>query len=172
MRAFLVAALILTSCTLPQVMPEAVNTEFKPTGEVIMYGRTASFDAVRVRSTECNLARRTDNSWGGTLNKEPFDVSDYGNSLRGANFTLNREISDPGHTVITGQFQGRIYRFEVDDQKAMIRAPSASRTWGGKNKTPNGTTYGPEGDLQLKGEAGDDSPPWPQLGLAFICAMH
>ena len=172
MRTLMLSALILASCTLPQTRPEALNTEYKPSGEVIVYGRTASFDAVRVRSTECNLVRRTDDSWGGTLNKEPFDVTDYGESLRGANFTLNREASAGGRTIITGQFQGRIYRFEFDDQKALIRAPGQSMNYGGRQPGPNMTVYGPGGELQLKGEAGAESPPWPQFGLALICMMH
>lgn len=172
MRSPLIVALLLCSCSFPTVMPEALNTEFKPTGEVLVYNRTVSFDAVRVRSPECNLSKRTDGSWGGTLNQRPLDVNVYGEKVRGVDFTMTREQSDANHLVITGQFQGRIYRFELDDQKAIIRGPSASMNYPGRQVSPNQTTYGGQGNFQLRGEAGAENPPWPQIGFAFMAMMH
>jgi hypothetical protein len=173
MRSSAVAALLVfSSCTFPTVVPEALNTEFKPKGEVIAYGRTVSFDEVRVRSPHCNLSKRTDGSWGGTFNERALDVSVTGDRVRGVEFTLSREMSEANKLVITGQFQGRIYRFELDDKQALIRGPSASMTFPGRQVSPAGAVYGPMGNLQLKGEAGSDMPPWPQIGFALMAMMH
>jgi hypothetical protein len=173
MRLVAVAAVVaLSSCTFPTVVPEALNTEFKPTGEVLAYNRTVSFDQVRVRSPHCNLAKRTDGSWGGTFNERALDVSVTDDRVRGVEFNLTREMSEGNKLVITGQFQGRIYRFELDDKQALIRGPSQSMTYPGRQVTPTETVYGPMGNLRLKGEAGGETPPWPQIGFALMAMMH
>lgn len=173
MRPSLVAAVLaLSACNLPKVVPEALNTEFKPTGEVILYNRTASFDAYRVRSPKCNLSKRTDGSWGGVLAERPVDVSVTDRRISGVELMLSREMSEDDKVVITGQFQGRIYRFELDDKRAIMRAPNNAFTLDGRQVGPQQTTYGPRGDLQLKGEAGADSPPWPQIGFALMAMMN
>lgn len=173
MRALIaVVAVVASSCSFPTVVPEALNTEFKPTGEVLLYNRTVSFDAVRVRSPICNLAKRTDGSWGGTLNAAPLDVSVTENRVSGVNFSITREMSEGNKQVYTAQFQGRIYRFELDGEQAMIRAPSKSMTLPGRQVGNNQTTYGPMGNLQLRGEAGTETPPWPQFAFALMAMMH
>lgn len=173
MRAsLLVAVVALTSCTFPTVVPEALNTEFKATGEVLLYNRTVAFDAYRVRSPKCNLSRRTDGSWGGTLSERPIDVSVTDTRISGVEFMLTREQSEGNKMVITGQFQGRIYRFELDDNQALIRAPNNSFTLQGRQVSPTQTTYGPQGNLQLRGEAGSENPPWPQIGFALMAMMN
>ncbi len=173
MRAPLTVALLaLSSCNFPTVAPEALNTEFKATGEVLLYNRTASFDAYRVRSPKCNLSKRTDGSWGGVLAERAVDVSVTPNRISGVDLLLARDISDPGKIVYTGQFQGRIFRFEFDEKRAILRAPSLSFTLDGKQTGPQQTTYGPQGNLQLRGEAADENPPWPQLGLALMAMMN
>lgn len=173
MRASLiVATLALTACNLPTVVPEALNTEFKATGEVLLYNRTAAFDAYRVRSPKCNLSKRTDGSWGGVLAERPVDVSVTDRRISGVELMMTRELSDENKLVITGQFQGRIYRFEFDDQRAIMRAPNMAFTLDGKQVAPHQITYGPQGNLQLKGEAGTDSPPWPQIAFALMAMMN
>lgn len=173
MRASLVVvAALLSSCNFPTVVPEALNTEFKATGEVLLYNRTASFDAYRVRSPQCNLSKRTDGSWGGVIAERPIDVTVTDKRISGVEFMLTREQSEGNHTVITGQFQGRIYRFEFDDTRAIIRAPNSSFTLDGRQVGPNQTTYGPQGNLQLRGEAGGENPPWPQIGFALMAMMN
>src|SRR4051794_24585244 len=105
--SFALAALFLTACNLPQVMPEALNTEFKATGEVLLYNRTAAWDAYRVRSPKCNLPRRTDGSWGGVMVERPLDVSVTDTRISGVEFMLTKQVSEDNKLVITGQFQGR-----------------------------------------------------------------
>jgi hypothetical protein len=174
MRAshLVVAILAFSSCNFPTVMPEALNTEFKPTGEVLLYNRTASFDAYRVRSPKCNLSRRTDGSWGGVLAERPVDVTVTDRRISGVELMLTKEMSEDNKLVITGQFQGRIYRFELDDKRAIMRAPNNAFTLDGKQVGPQQTTYGPAGNLQLRGEAGAENPPWPQIGFALMAMMN
>ena len=169
--SFIVAAVALSSCNFPTVVPEALNTEFKATGEVQIYNRGAAFDAYRVRSVKCNLSKRTDGSWGGTLNERPIDVSVTETRVSGVDFIATREKSEGSKTVITGQFQGKIFRFELDENQALIRAPNNSVTLPGRQVSPTQTTYGPQGNLLLKGEAGSDNPPWPQIAFALIAMM-
>ena len=152
------------------VVPEA-STEYKPEGEVNVRGHSASFDRFRVRSAKVNLTARTDGSWAGTLNQQALDLSVDENSIRGVELVLSRVDSTPGHIVITGQFQGRIMRFEFDDQQAMIRGALVSNTYHGREVKSGETLYGPAGELVLKGEAGTMTPPWPQFGLALLAAF-
>ncbi|MFO0598053.1 MAG: hypothetical protein U0228_22315 [Myxococcaceae bacterium] len=159
-------------CNFPTVVPEALNTEFKPTGEVLLYNRSISFDQVRVRSPICNLSKRTDGSWAGTFNNQPIDVSVTDSRITGVNVTMTREMSEGNKVIITGQFQGRIYRFELDDQQAMIRAPAKSMNLVGKHVAERETTYGPQGNLQLRGDAGSIDTSWPQLAFALMTLMQ
>lgn len=170
MRFLVIGALLASTC-FPTVVPEA-NSEFKPTGEVLLYNRSVSFDAVRVRSPDLNMTKRTDGSWGGIFENQALDVSVTDTKITGVNFLLTREMSDGKRTVITGQFMGRIYRFEFDDQEIMFRAPSKSMNYPGRQIAKDQTTYGPRGDVQLRGEAGIDNPPWPQIGFALMALMH
>jgi len=169
MRAMLVAIPILVaSCTFPQVVPEALSEEYKPTGEVKMYDRGVTFDAVRVRSPYANLSKRTDGSWGGVLVRQPVDVTVTDTTVRGVNFVLTREESTAGRLVITGQFQGKIYRFEFEQDIARIRAPRQSLDFQTRWPIPNGIAYGPMKSLSLTGDAAAENPPWPQLAFALV----
>jgi hypothetical protein len=155
-------------CALPQVVPEALNTEFRPTGTMQMYNRTASFDAVRVRSPKANMSKRTDGSWGGTIEGFAVDVSVTDTMVRGVNLLLTREESTLNHIVITGQFQGRIYRFELDENLALIRTNRTSLTFKTRGPVENGIAYGPLKNLVLQGDAAAESPPWPQFAFALM----
>ena len=173
MRASLiVATLVFSSCNFPKVVPEALDTEFKPTGELLLYNRTASFDAYRVRNIKCNLSKRTDGSWAGMLAERPIDVTVTDRRLSGVELMLTREESDGNKTVITGQFQGRIYRFEFDAHRALLRGPNMAFTLDGREVSPTQTTYGPQGNLQLRGEAGSEDAPWPQMAFALMAMMN
>lgn len=168
-RTFVVAlALSMSACTLPAVLPE-VNQEYKPTGEVLLGNRSSNFDAVRVRSPRCNLAKRTDGSWAGTFDTRPVDVNVYEDRLSGIGIQLSKRVEN-GKIVITGQVEGRIVRYELDDQRALIRTPAGSITLDGRVVGDGITTYGPRGELQLKGDAGKDVPPWPQFAFALLAA--
>jgi len=163
----------LGGCSFPHVVPEALSDTYTPLGEVMMRNRGASFDAVRVRSPRCNLAKRTDGSWAGTLNDHPVDVSVYESRIVGANFSVTREMSEGRHIVITGQFEGKIYRFEMDEHHAIIRAPNnVSLNFDGMNVEGKTVRYGPMGNFELRGAAGDANPPWPQLAFALMGAVQ
>ncbi|GMU60241.1 MAG: hypothetical protein AMXMBFR34_20040 [Myxococcaceae bacterium] len=168
MKKLLWLALWASGCTFPQVVPEALSDEYKPTGEVRMYDRGATFDAVRVRSPYANLSKRTDGSWGGVLVREPVDVTVTDKTVRGVNFVLTREESAPGKLIITGQFKGKIYRFEFEENIARIRAPVQSLDFQTRWPIDNGVAYGPMKSLQLYGEAAAENPPWPQIAFALV----
>ncbi len=167
----MLGVVLLAGCTLPQVVPEALVNEYVPTGEVQVNRFGASFDAVRVRSPQANLAKRTDGSWGGVLNGEPVDVSVTDGAVRGVYFTLSRSDSSPDKTVITGQWKGGIYRFELGPEEALIRTPKYSLTFPGRAVQGNDTLYGPRGELRLSGEAGTVPPAWPQTAFALVAAF-
>jgi hypothetical protein len=169
---FAAALTVVTGCDLPTVVPEAQSSEYVPLGEVMFRDRGASFDAVRVRSPKCNLAKRTDGSWGGTFADRALDVTVTETTIRGVEFMLTREDSKPGHAIITGQFQGRIYRFELDENQALVRTATTSLTFPGRLIAENVVKYGPMQNLELRGEAGNENPPWPQLGFALMAAFY
>jgi hypothetical protein len=162
---------LVSGCVLPQVVPEALSTEFKATGEVRAHERTASFDQVRVRNPKMNITKRTDGSWGGTFNEHGVDVSVDETSVRGVDLVLTKKESTPEKLVITGQFQGRIVRFELTHEQALIRTQTTSLTLAGRVVQDNGVAYGPRGELVLLGDAGKESPPWPQLAFALMAAF-
>jgi len=174
MRRTLASALTILACAcnMPTVVPEANNTEYKPTGEILAYGRTSSFDAVRVRSVACNIAKRTDGSWGGTFGERALDVSVDDAHVRGVDFNLNKEDSKPGSLIITGQFQGRIFRFEMNEAQVLVRTSATSVTYPGRVLADGVVKYGPQQNLELRGEASQENPPWPQIGFALMAAFQ
>lgn len=163
---------VVTGCTFPTVVPEAQSAEYVPLGEVMYRERSCSFDAVRVRGPGANLAKRTDGSWGGTLVDRAMDVSVDEARVKGVEFSMTRESSRPGHTIITGQFQGRIYRFELSENQAIVRTPTTSLTFSGRVVGEKTVKFGPMQELELRGEAGAEAPPWPQVGFALMAAFN
>jgi hypothetical protein len=163
---------LITGCTMPTVVPEAKVTEYVPLGEVNFRRHSASFDAVRVRSVNCNLAKRTDGSWGGTFDNRPLDVSVTDTHIRGVDFVMSRADSKPGHTIITGQFQGRIYRFEFADDEALVRTATGSLNFPQRLVGEQVVRYGSLKELELRGEAGNEVPPWPQLVFALMSVFN
>jgi hypothetical protein len=159
--------LLVAACATTQGA-SAPETPYVPTGEVVLRNRTASFDATRVRSPYMNLSRRSDGSWGGVIKEYPVDFSVTDTRISGVNFSMTREESEGRHLIITGQFQGRIFRFEFDTQRALIRAPTTSATFEGMKAADGVVRYGPMGNLELRGEAASARPPWPQIGLALV----
>jgi hypothetical protein len=167
-----VFTLAMAGCTFPTVVPEALNTEFKPLGEVAFRERTAAFDEVRVRAVNCNLSKRTDGSWGGTLGDRAVDVSVSDTDVRGVEMVVSREASQQGRLVISGQFMGMIQRFEIDQDRVMVRTQVTNNTFGGRVVSERGAKYGPFQELELRGVAGDENPPWPQIAFALIAAFN
>lgn len=167
-RALTILALsFFAGCVTAQPLPET-ETEFVPTGEILLGSKGAAFDAVRVRKPNVNLTKRSDGSWGGVLAGTGIDVSVTPKRVTGVGITLVLEESggEKG-TVITGQWQGKTVRFEIGPEQALIRTGTFSTTL--TRSGPN--TFGARGELELKGEAGLPEPPWPQMGLALLAAF-
>lgn len=155
----------------PQVVPEAAG-KYEATGAIQLRSFGATFDQYRVRSPTANLAARTDGSWAGTLSGRAIDVSVDESSVRGVDLVLSRADSTPTMTVITGQFQGKMLRFEFDDKGARIRTPRFSNTYHGRFPKDGAMNYGQGGEVSLTGQAGIASPPWPQFALALLAAFE
>jgi len=171
MRVMLVSLLSLSACALPQTVPEALSTEYSPSGNIQLFNSGASFDAVRVRSPYANISKRTDGTWAGTLRETFIDVSVTDTHVRGANMLLTRGDSTAGHYVVTGQVNGRIVRFELDQEKAMIRTTTFSTTLTPRTLQADAAAYGGQSELQLRGQAALIDPPWPQMALALVAAF-
>jgi hypothetical protein len=174
MRYAIGLALLLSGCAAllgPEMVPEAKG-EYKATGEVSLLDQNATFDAVRVRNARWNLSKRVDGSWGGTVvdpgnATQAIDVSVTPKSIRGVNLVLTLESQDDQNTVIVGQFQGRIVRFELHPDVVDIRTESQSYTF---HKLSDGV-YGPKGQFVLKGDANKTPHPWPQIAFALLAAF-
>ncbi len=169
MRPFLLLAAMawLGGCVTAQPLPETL-TEFVPTGEIVLGTKGASFDAVRVRKPNVNLTKRSDGTWGGVMAGTGIDVSVTPKRVTGVGITLVLEESggEKG-TVITGQWQGNTVRFEINSERALIRTGKFSTTLDRSGEN----TYGARGEMELKGEAALNDPPWPQFGLALLAAF-
>lgn len=164
--------LLLIGCARMAPLPET-QTEYVPTGEINLGSLGASFDTVRVRKANVNLTKRADGSWGGVMGSGPsggigIDVTVTPKRVTGVGLTLVLEESggEKG-TIITGQFQGNIVRFEFGPEQALIRTHRFSSTLARSSPT----TYGARGELKLNGEAALADPPWPQFALALLAAF-
>jgi len=175
-QAVVLVGLLLSGCAsmFPTVVPEANSSEYTPTGEVQANRYGATFDAVRVRSPTCNLSKRTDGSWGGTLGDHAIDVSVTPDRIRGVNFVLSKTDSTADRLIITGQMDGKIYRFELGPKDALVRTPTMALTYPNRQVENGVTYYGPMKELALKGEAGGDAAnvAWPQIALALLAAFQ
>lgn len=175
-QAVMLVAVVLSGCAgmFPTVVPEAQSAEYNPTGEVQANRYGATFDAVRVRNPNCNLSKRTDGSWGGKIGDHALDVSVTPDRIRGVNFVLSKTDSTADRLIITGQMDGKIYRFELGPTDALVRTPNQSLTFPGRVVEGGVTYYGPMKELSLKGEAsgGMANVAWPQLALALLAAFQ
>jgi hypothetical protein len=147
-------------------VPEAA-TEFKPTGELNFYDKSASFDPWRVRSPNANITKRTDGSWGGVVRDEPLDVTVTADQITGAVIKLVRQDTAEGY-VITGQIDGAIVRYEVLKDKLLIRTTRQSFTLGRRDAN----SFGGKGEFTMAGEAANPEAPWPQIGLALLAMFN
>ncbi len=168
MKKLALLVVVLSGCASMQPLPET-QTEYVPTGEISLGAMGASFDAVRVRKPNANLTKRADGSWGGVLGGQGIDVSVTPRRVSGVNLTLVLEEAGSETTpmIITGQWQGKIVRFELDNERALIRTPGVNVTLARSSPT----TFGAKGELELKGDAALAEPPWPQFALAMLAAF-
>jgi hypothetical protein len=167
--------------------------EFQALGEIAFRDHSASFDDNRVVGPNINVSRRSDGSWGGVAGgigqsgsgSSPIDVSVNGTRLTGVDLTLSWEETPKG-VSITGQFQGRIMRFEVSDTQVVVRSGGyGALNAGDINRQGNTGASSPfsvtlprvdqehfgNGNFILSGKASDLHPPEPQFALAMLGAF-
>lgn len=138
--------------------------ELHATGAVSSPNGGASFDEARVIGPRITMTRREDGSWIGTLDGHPIDVTVYPSRVVGVDLTLTIERSPSGY-IIHGQYQGRIFRIERDEQRLLVGMPEASlelRRSGREEFSDSRVT------VRLTGEASRLNPPWPQLPFAVL----
>ncbi|HXX32411.1 MAG TPA: hypothetical protein VEJ89_17040 [Myxococcaceae bacterium] len=157
-------ALPLFSCAGTETAPTA---DFVPTGAVSGYWGNATFNATRVVGPKVNATLRGDGTWGGTIgseNKALFHTFKDG-TLNGPDFLLN--ISKTGDELtITGQFQGRILRFEANPTKLRVRTDTRSLDYVGDGKG----VYQGATTLTLSGDA-VSLPPTVPFALALVASF-
>ncbi|HME89862.1 MAG TPA: hypothetical protein VKE49_00450 [Myxococcaceae bacterium] len=144
----------------------AKSAGFQPTGAIVFARGSASFDANRVAGPRINVTKRSDGTWAGTLDDQIVDVTVNGNRLVGSFMTMSVEQSSNG-VLITGQWLGRILRFQVTPDQVVVRTPNRSLTLNRKGEGE----YGPGGELRLSGEAALLNPPMPQFALAMAATF-
>jgi hypothetical protein len=175
MRTVLVSlAFLCSSCAAllgAPVVPEAKG-DYNPSGEVQFMDHGATFDGCRVRNPHVSFTKKTDGSWGGTIVDpgnitQALDLTVTPKKISGVDIVLTLENQDDQNTVIVGQYQGRILRFEFHPDVVQIRTSSQSFTF----HKHDDQTWGPKGELLLKGEAGKAPQPWPQIALAMLAAF-
>jgi hypothetical protein len=178
MKALLLGAMLVGSCVLPQVVPEA-RGEFTATGTIARGELKSGFDASRVVSPNLELARRTDGSWGGRFSQagsgltQALDVSVEGDVVRGVDFLMRRERAGE-RTIITGTFKAKSFRFELWKDGFSAHTTRYSADFAGRQAQPDGSIrFGDEGALVMSGTATALDPvAWPQLAFALFGAFY
>ena len=147
--------------------PSASSSDFTPTGAITGYLSNATFDATHVVGPKINASLRSDGSWGGTIGTEGralFHVYKDG-TLSGPDLTMT--ISKAGQVLtVTGQFQGRILRFEVSPTVLKVRTDTRSLDFNGDGK---GVYQGPK-TVTFTGEA-VSVPPTVPFALALVASF-
>lgn len=158
----------LTGCAslFPAAVPETL-TEYKPTAELNFYNKSANFDSVRMRAVNANLSKRTDGTWGGIFKEQPIDVNVTADRITGSNIALVREDTADGY-IITGQWQGGIVRYEVLADRLLIRTTRQSFTLA----RTDATSFGPNREFTMTGEASGAQVAWPQIGFALLSMFN
>jgi hypothetical protein len=166
-RALIVViAFGLSGCVMAQIVPEAQG-KYAPSGEMVFGDITCSFDGARVRNEQMNLSRRTDGTWIGTFQDRPIDVSVSDTHVRGPDLVL--AIDRNGDVIdIAGQWHGRSVRYQLSPAHFSVR--TRSHTFELDSIAPG--SYGSTGELDLRGEAAQAAPPWPQIGFALLAMFN
>ena len=164
--AVALAMLSLGACQHSAPAPELSAASQAASGEISFMGTGASFDGSHVVGARVNLSRRSDGSWGGLMMDQPVDVSISGKRVSGVNLTMSFTQTSEG-TLIQGQWLGRILRFEINQNEAIIRTPTRSLTL---RRNANGS-YGPNSELTMKGDATKLNPPLPQFAFAMAATF-
>jgi hypothetical protein len=160
MKRFLFApalALALAGCA---TGPSAPEKPFVATGGINSTVGSASFDDDMVVGPKVNLKKVGESDWRGTLRDQTVDVTVHGDHVTGVGFTL-QITHEKNSLVVTGQLNGRIFRFERDPNRLMIRTDTRS------DNLPR-TSENEFSSVKFDGDAIKADPPEPQFAFALM----
>ncbi len=156
---------------IPLTAPPAgavIPAAYVPTGEVVVNGRGATFDAWRIVGPQVNLTRDEDGSWRGSILGASVVLKPSPGKLFGSGADLSfYRWGD--YVMVGGNIQGR--NFEI----RYLPGPGYP-TKGGKicRATPlslDCSVADAGGVAALAGQAAGPDAPMPQLGLALIATL-
>lgn len=157
-RRLVVASISLLLCACATT-PSAPPKPFVATGGVNSRIGSASFSADAVMGPKINVRNVDGDDWRGTLLERSIDVSAHPGHLNGVNLTMAID-QEPNHLTVTGQIDGRIFRFELTADKLMVRTPTRS------DDLPR-TGPNEYDQVNFTGDAVEGKRPEPQFALAL-----
>lgn len=145
----------------------AGSNEFHAAGEIHCRFSGASFNAHEVRGPKISVSQRPDGTWGGLIETSPLDATFYPDgSFKGGMALRMKVVKADNVLTITGQWRGRIFRFEVSPTQLMVRTDTRSMDF----PLTNPGTYGGFGEVQFTGDAAK-APATPEFALALVAAF-
>jgi len=171
----------MTPALLLSLLLTAPGDPFVATGEVLLEAggssSSAAFDAGRVVGPRVNLTRMEGGGWSGQFRQHPVALVVSDTHLAAPNLDLYLERTGDG-LAIRGHAFGRRYSLVYGPKGLTGRAGACSVDL---KVTPEGPLSGEIGcprdgrlpsvshaALKLQGQAGQPSPPMPQLALALL----
>lgn len=157
-RRFLIAsALVLGGCA---TTPSKPPTPFVATGSINSRIGSASFDADAVAGPKIQVRNVDGDNWRGTLRDTTVDVSAQPGHIGGVNLTMAID-QEPNDLVITGQLNGRIFRFELTPDRLRVRTDTRS------DDLPR-TGANEYDQVNFTGDAVEGKRPEPQFAFALV----
>ena len=129
--------------------------------------RRAAFDDWLVNGPDWKLGRRVDGMWTGTFMGRPVTLAPALGTISGSGVELAVERHGAG-TWITGTVFDAPVRFEVTVSR--VKGFAGGSTFDLARQGP-GQYDGPAGMLTLRGAAGTNAAPMPQVALALLAAL-
>jgi hypothetical protein len=129
--------------------------------------RGASFDDWAVNGPDWKVARRVDGTWAGTFMGRPVTLAPTLGTISGSGIDLVVERHGAG-TWITGTVFDAPVKFEVTVSR--VKGFAGGSTFDLSRQGP-GQYDGPAGMLTLRGAAGTNAAPMPQVALALVAAL-
>jgi hypothetical protein len=129
--------------------------------------RRAAFDDWTVNGPEVKIGRRVDGMWSGTFLGHPVTLAPALGTVSGSGIELVVERHGAG-TWIAGTVFDAPVRFEISASR--VKGVAGANTFDLARQGP-GQYDSPAGMLTLRGAAGTNAAPMPQVALALLAAL-